>query len=293
MVNRIELNIFKKKKTLLLVDFLSVFYRGMHVYDQLEFDGVKTGGLFGMVKQLSKTISNVMPDNIIICSDLKPYLRTLEFPDYKANRHIDKDPERYKLILKEQMLCKEFIKVLKIPFVEKKGFEADDLLAMLIDSLCNDYDKIIVASNDSDLYQLLTYKNVVLYRGEEKGFYGSSDFKKDYPELISPKQWNNVLAYSGGHNGLEGVKGVGIKTAIKYITKQPIRNALAKDIRINKKKIEINIKLGKLPFYKIKNKKVIIPTVDKYNSRNVIRFLSKYGIDVTATMDEMFNLIHR
>lgn len=292
-MKRIKLkNFYIKKDVLLLVDFLSLFYRGMHVHKGLTFDGVETGGLFGIVKQLSHTIHVVRPNNIIFCSDSKPYLRTLEFPMYKEGRHLKNNEEEYLNMLEEQMLCKEFIKILKIPFVEKKGLEADDLLTMLIMKLGDDYKKIVIASNDSDLYQLLSFENVELFRGEKKGFYNQLDFKKEYSDL-DPYQWNKVLSYTGGHNGLVGVSGVGLKTAIKIINKQLIRDDLIKAIKQHKKQIAINLKLGKLPYYKLKNYNIIVPSVGNYNSRGVIRFLSKYGIDITSNMDENFNFIHR
>jgi len=280
------------KDTLLIVDFLSMYYRGAHVHNGLEYEGIPTGGLFGIVQQLTTTISKTNPTDIIFCSDLKPYFRTLEYPAYKIGREKNKDEEALEKMLAERKVCKGFIKKLCIPFIERKGLEADDLIAMLIKKFHKEYKRIVIASGDSDLYQLFIYKNISLYQGAQKGFYTPEDFKKNYPTLKSPAQWNDVLAYSGGHNGLNGIKGIGIKTGIKIVTGAPLSAKIRLDVQVNIRKITLNKKLGALPFYTLKSHVVNIPIVTKYNERDVIRFLSKYGIKMTAFMSECFSLVH-
>lgn len=288
MTSRVKL---KSTGTLLLVDFLSMYYRGSFVHRGLEHEGVPTGGLFGIVQQLSNAIEKIKPDKVIFCTDSKPYFRAMEYPSYKLDREKKSDEEIKQLIL-EQSMCRNFVIHLGVPFVQRKGLEADDLIALIIKNQHKDYGRIVIASGDSDLYQLFTYDNVELYRGAQKGFYTIKDFKEEFPELDSPSQWNEVLAYSGGHNGLNGIKGIGIKTGIKIVTGAALSKKVREDLQSSKKQVALNIKLGALPFYKVHNRVISVPPVPEYNERALIRFLARYGIALSFSMSESFSSIH-
>ena len=279
------------KGTLLIIDFLSLYYRGAHVHSGLSHEGVPTGGLYGMVTQVATAIGKAVPDSVIFCSDSKPYLRTTDYPEYKMGRS-RKSIEELKELRAAQKLCRNFVDSISVPFIKRKGLEADDLIALLVKDKHRDYGRIVVASSDSDLYQLFVYSGVEFYQGSQKGFYTHGDFKNDYPAIRSPAQWNEILAYSGGHNGLNGIKGIGVKTAIKIVNKEKLPTKIKKAIADNAENTAVNVKVGELPYYKIKNRVLAVHKPDSYNERALIRFLYRYGITATKGMCDAFASIH-
>jgi 5'-3' exonuclease len=280
----------RKKETLVMVDFLNVFYKRLHVHKGLEHNGIPTGGLFGMTKALSSIINNFKPSKIIICSDCPPYFRKLEVPSFKGNR--DKsNAETRKLIDDQKKLCREFLNKTGIPFIEIKGLEADDLFALLLDKYHFHFEKIITISNDSDLFQLFKYENFYLKRSGSDELYGPYDFKMDYPE-ITPAQWSDVLAYFGGHNGLKGIPKVGIVTAIKLLTnKNYYTQNYNRFIKPYLKTIKRDRRLAKLPYDRCKIE-LVVPPKGNFNSREMIRFLESFGIEYTKEMDQAFDHVH-
>lgn len=283
-----------KKGTLLLIDFLNLFYKGFCVHSSLNYNGVNTGGLYGMAMQLANMLKKIEPDHIAFCYDSKPYLRSNDFPDYKIDRKKkEKDIHRAQAIQNGREMCLEFVKILGMPLLESDGLEADDIIALMVKKYNSKYERIVVSSNDDDLFQLLEFKNLELYRGGKKGFYSYLDFEKDYPALSNPSQWCDVTSYAGGHNGLPGINGIGIATAIRIITEKGFLSKKPKlevAIKNNSRQIAINNKLAKLPYYKCpENIMMRIPSRSKYNERDAIRFLGKYGITFTHVMRDAFS----
>lgn len=286
--------ISSKKGTLLLIDFLNLFYKGFCVHSALEHKGVNTGGLYGMATQLANLLIKIKPDHVVFCHDNKPYFRSVDFPNYKVDRkNKKKDIARYKAIQVGRKLCLEFIDILGIPLMESAGLEADDIIALMVKKYHTKYAHIIVASNDDDLYQLLCFTNLQLYRGSKKGMYSHVDFAKEFPSLDSPSQWNDAVAYSGGHNGLPGIKGVGVATAIRIITEEDFlynRPQIKAAVVRGKNIIDLNRKLGKLPYYRCSEEVLmrLLSYSSNYDERAVIRYLISYGIIFTQNMMDAF-----
>lgn len=287
-----------KKETLLLIDFLNLFYKGFCVHSTLEHNGVNTGGLYGMSMQLSNLLTKIKPTSVLFCCDNKPYSRSIDFPDYKSDRKKkEKDVMRSKAIQLGREMCLKFIGILGMPLLESSGLEADDIIALMVKKYHTKYRHIVVASNDDDLYQLLHFKNLQLYRGSKKGMYSHVDFAKEFPALDNPAQWNDVAAHSGGHNGLPGIDGVGIATAIRIITEKGFlgtRPKLKAAVQRGKNAIKLNCKLGKLPYYRCSEEVLMrLPSFGKYNERDAIRYLSMHGITFTQTMRDAFMRSYR
>ena len=287
MVERFRI---KKGDTLLMVDFLNMFYKSAAIHKNLSHNGIPTGGLFGVATAISSYVLKFRPSKIVICSDCPPYFRKLEYPEYKENRNT-KDKDQIAKNEAERKLCREFIHKTGIPFLEIKGLEADDIFALLSDKYNYAYNRLIAVSNDSDLMQLFRHENFHMYKSNTGKLYSLTDFKMDHPE-ITPRQWVDVLAYTGGHNNLNGIDDVGIITAKKLITNKAFYTKnYVKFIKSNKKRIEKEKQLTKIPFYKFKTD-IVMPHRGKFNSRDVIRFLSSHGITYTDRMEKAFGYIH-
>lgn len=263
----------------LLIDFKNVLFRYLDIYNDLSFRGQNTGGIYGFVTELCYQINLHKPNSFLICDDSPPYLRSKIYPNYKLNRKkTTVSPERSKYIKLSIKQCKEFIDKFNIPYWSVDGYECDDLMAVYCKNHPNE--KILLLSNDDDLYQLIT-KNVTIYN--KKAFTTEELFMTKYG--IEPCQWPTVLAMAGSHNNVQNFyKGLGIKTALKIIKNdEEFKNLMY----IYNDKFNENLRLVSLPYNNIP---CINPPKVSINDREVLNFLIRnFGIRVTSSMEECFN----
>ena len=78
------------------------------------------------------------------------------------------------------------LRLANIPVWTSVGWEADDLIALLVQQYKDDCDKIYILSNDDELYQLLIFDNVTLLKNKET--VNAEIFKKKYPGM-DPSDW--------------------------------------------------------------------------------------------------------
>ena len=219
MLNRLSIKQFSLNRYLLIVDLNNVLHKAIAVnpYLKARYKGHKiyTGGIYGALKQINSVIEKFMIDEMIVCNDCPPYIRTSMYKGYKSNRS-GKTSEIGDNLADSKYLLSRFFKKLNICTWKLKGYEADDLIAAICHKYENTYSKIIILSNDKDLYQLLSSQKVFL-AGKEGG-YGKKDFIADF-QIENPKLWKYVSVLSGGHNGLPGIEGIGQKKAIDIFRK--------------------------------------------------------------------------
>lgn len=280
------------RDTLLLFDYMSLFYRGYHVNSGLQFAGHDTGALYGMVVQVVSTINQCSPTELIIARDSKPYLRQKDYPEYKSGRKSrDMDKAEALKIKKSMELCDAFLQLLGIPSIEVKGLEADDIIGALVKYKAVTFGKVIAATSDSDLYQLFTFPNFYIYKGSVKGTYSREDFLTEYG--IDPMHWTEVVAMTGGHNSLSKIPGIGEKTAIKIVTDNVFRETKKALLKSYKDLVQLNIRLAEVPYYRFRNWYTLEPDeVPIYNERKLMSFLQKYGIQYTAGLKKACETIH-
>ena len=280
------------QNTLVLFDYSNVMHRSRAVNSSLyDYNDVFTGGLYGFISQFCHVVNKYKPSSVVLCQDRKPYYRSEEYAAYgtfKKNRgsHYTEDE---KIAISEQLedtnkLLRELIDTFNIPEIYQQGIEADDFLAAFVEVYHNQFDRIILVSNDDDLYQLLQYKNVFIYKKKE--LYGRESFIKDFD--IDPKMWIDVTAMTGTHNSLDGIPKVGVKTAIKLLT-----NKGRKLLEITDKYQDLinrNKKLIKLPHEFVDYNKVKTTDIrlHSFNERQLQKFLDKYDISITGPMIDAF-----
>lgn len=260
----------------------------MAVMPDLEFNEQKTGILYGFILQMCHKINTFKPDYVIVCNDKPPYLRKKIYPQYKEARKAYADRDKDRLILANQgrVLCLEFLDSLNIQVLEKQGYEADDMIAVICEDLYKTVDQIVVVSNDDDLFQLFQYsENIYIQRN--KTFYSVRNFYEDY-EGLEPSQWPLFLALKGSHNGVPGLKGVGEKTALKIIRDESV---LEQVLKVHREKLQLFQQLATLPYQSDDYDSVkLIPA--KYNNKTV-RFFGKYDIELNGIMHKAFTQINR
>lgn len=247
---------------LLIIDSHYLCHSAYHTTGNLEYHGVYTGVIYGFLNQLYSIGKEIRPDEVVFAWDSKKSLRKNIRQNYKEKRSKDIDPFEWEELQKAYKQFSQLrIKILPdLGFNNNficSGYEADDIIAKIV--MEND-SKNIVFSADGDLYQLLDYMDQ--YSIGKDGFKKMTKevFKEEYK--IEPKSWVKVKQIAGCNSDqVQGVVGVGEKTAIKYLTGVLKKDSVkCKAIESSKEIIQENEILVKLPFPGVE-----IPKIKKSN----------------------------
>ena len=284
-------------RNLLIVDMNNVLHKAIHAHPHLHCNykdnKIYTGGLYGFVQQVSTAIEKFNIDDMIICTDQPPYMRSLLLKEYKAKR--EKPSIDFKKKFHDTInLINNFVIRANIILWSKLGFEADDLIYMLCSYYSKDYGKIVILSNDKDLYQTFIFDNIFLVKN---GYlYGQEQFMEEYDVSVSDWVW--ITVFSGGHNGVPGFDGIGEKTAIKLAKQNPRKwnlygvpnNLVASDnvsefIFDNFNKIKLYYHLAKLPFFYggIQSNDFQVPKIKNPTEESIVKaniFLQKLKFNI-------------
>ncbi len=173
--------------------------------------GQPTNALYGVLKMIQQLCRKKAPDYIVSCFDSKtPSFRKQIYPAYKAHRgEMPEDLEVQVPYLKKMMNC------LSIPFWEKPGFEADDLIASLTHISKGKGWQIYIVSGDKDFAQLVD-SHVFLYDTMKEIIYDPSGVEEKWG--LSPLQMQDYLSLTGdSSDNIPGVKGIGPKGACQLL----------------------------------------------------------------------------
>ncbi|MGZ0177173.1 MAG: DNA polymerase I [Acidimicrobiales bacterium] len=205
---------------LMLIDGHSLTYRAFFALpaDMATTSGQVTNAVFGFTSMLINLLRDHKPDRLAVAFDLpEPTFRHKKYDDYKAGRTAAPD------ILRQQLgLVRELVDALAVPVLEMPGFEADDIIATLATRAKEAGDDVIVVTGDRDAYQLVEDPHVkVLYNKRGVSDYAFYDEAGIFERTgVYPKDYVHYAALRGDKSdNLEGVPGVGEKTAAKLINK--------------------------------------------------------------------------
>jgi DNA polymerase-1 len=203
---------------LLLLDGHSLAYRAFHALPAENFStqtGQHTNAVFGFTSMLINMLRDEKPTHIVVAFDVsRVSFRTEKYADYKAGRSATPTP-----FLGQVSLIKEVLEALRIPVVEKPGYEADDVIATLSTQARAAGMEVVISSGDRDAFQLAGEHTTILYPVR-----GVSEVWRMTPEAIEtkygvpPQLYRDKAALVGeASDNLSGVPGVGDKTAAKWI----------------------------------------------------------------------------
>jgi len=199
-------------KQIYLIDGSSYIYRAYHALTPLSNSrGFPTHAIYGVTNMILKILREKKPDYIAVVFDAKgPTFRHKESPTYKANRPTMPDD------LSQQIpYIKKIIQALGITFLEKEGYEADDIIATLCKQFAHQDVEIVLVSGDKDLWQLLSSKTKLWDSMRDK-ILEERDILGKYK--LPPSRLKEVMALTGDKiDNIPGVPKVGEKTAIKLI----------------------------------------------------------------------------
>ncbi|GLF91469.1 5'-3' exonuclease [Bacillus safensis] len=206
-------------KHVLLVDGMALLFRSfyataVHHNFMINDRGVPTNGVNGYLKHLLTAVQTFEPTHIVCCWDMgsQTYRNEL-FQDYKANRG-----EAPVELIPQFDLAKEATEELGIVNVGLKGFEADDCIGTLA-ALYQNEARVTVLTGDKDLLQILNDQVTVALMQKGIGNYKQYTRALFEEEMgISPKALIDMKALMGdSSDNYPGVKGIGEKTALKFI----------------------------------------------------------------------------
>ena len=147
---------------LMLIDGHSIAYRAFFALPVENFSthtGQHTNGVFGFTSMLINVLRDEAPTHLGVAFDVsRQTFRSEIYPEYKANRSNTPDEFRGQLDL-----VKEVLKALNIAFVEKEGFEADDVIGTLATQAEAQGFDVLICTGDRDAFQLVTDHVTVLY----------------------------------------------------------------------------------------------------------------------------------
>jgi len=236
----------------LIIDVSYLCYRNFNVLGELSYEGIKTGVIFGFLRDIRIYQEDFNADRVVFCFDRKPYLRSKVYEGYK-NRAQEYDEEELaaRLELRRQIKKLHKLYLPRIGFknvLSQKGYEADDLIAATCEAIKKP-DKVTIISADQDLWQLLTDR-VSIYNpaSKSRSYITKESFEEKWG--LDPFLWSDVKAIAGCNSDtITGVPGVGEKTAAEYLAgRLPAHyKAFEKIAKATQLKLD-NLKLVRLPY---------------------------------------------
>lgn len=232
---------------LFLLDAYALIYRAYYAFiknPRINSKGFNTSAILGFVNTLEEVLKNEAPTHIGVAFDPSgPTFRHEAYKEYKAQR--EETPEAIRLSVP---IIKDIIRAYRIPILEVKGYEADDVIGTLATEAGKKGVKTYMMTPDKDYGQLVS-ENVFMYRPK----YGDKEFEvmgveeiKDKFNIESPLQVIDMLGLMGDTaDNIPGCPGVGEKTAQKLISQfGSIENLIANTDQLKgaiKTKVESNI----------------------------------------------------
>ncbi len=236
-------------KKLLLIDGNNLFHRAYHALPPLtDKSGENVNAVYGFSNMLLKAISETEPDYVACAFDTAaPTFRHIEFEKYKAQRPAP-PPDLYPQLPK----VKKVLDAFGVPYYEKAGYEADDLLATMAMQVLRLKTKdkrrrqkkekalvvshssfgVVILSGDRDVLQLVDGYIKVQMPGWNLAtttLFGAQEVKEKFG--ITPQQMVDYKSLVGDvSDNVPGVAGIGPKTAATLLQKYGTLENLLKHI---------------------------------------------------------------
>ena len=203
---------------LLLLDGHSLAYRAFFALPVENFStttGQHTNAVYGFTSMLINVLRDEQPTHIAVAFDKsRQTFRLEEYPEYKAGRN--KTPTEFSSQLP---LIQEVLDALRITYLLKDGYEADDIIATLATQANAEGLEVLILTGDRDSLQLVNDATTVLYPMR-----GVSELARMTPEAVEtkygvpPHRYPELAALVGEtSDNLPGVPGVGQGYAAKWI----------------------------------------------------------------------------
>ena len=207
-----------KRPRLLLLDGHSLAYRAFFALPVENFStttGQHTNAVYGFTSMLINVLRDEEPTHVAVAFDVsRQTFRAEEYVEYKANRSAS--PAEFS---GQVSLVKEVLDALHVPYLEKPGYEADDVIGTLATQAMAEDFEVLICTGDRDSFQLVNDRTTVIYPMR-----GVSEMKRMTPAAVQekygipPARYPDLAAIVGEtSDNLPGVPGVGQGYASKWL----------------------------------------------------------------------------
>ncbi len=222
-------------KRLYLLDATAFCYRAFYAVKGLSTSfGQPTGAIYGFLNILNKILKENKPGYLAVCFDVsRDTFRSKKFAEYKVQRPPVPDD-----LLSQIPLIKEIVAAYGFLIVEKKGFEADDIIASFTKQAKALKIPVTIVSSDKDILQLVSDGVEVFSPYKDTGItYDENMVVERFG--VKPNQVADVLSLMGDSaDNIAGISGIGEKTAVGLIQKfGSVADLLKNTDKIDKQKL--------------------------------------------------------
>ncbi|WP_161594319.1 5'-3' exonuclease [Paenibacillus sp. CFBP13512] len=205
------------QERLLIIDFnnlVTTCYYAMAAREGSELikssQGLYTSAIKPFLNRLISMIRKYMPTHLVFAMDVarsETFRRKL-YPGYKANRD---DKEKPDALTEQLSTARKLLHEMNIKVVESPAMEADDVIGYITKRwIKEDKGKVVILSNDKDLYQLLE-KDVIQVIRDNSEMTHTKFFEKHGFECGLYADYKAICGEAG--DNIPGTKGVGEKAA--------------------------------------------------------------------------------
>ena len=190
---------------LILVDASSLLFRAYHAFNLSTSKGFPTGAIKGTDNMLTQLREKYTGSNIVVVFDasVETFRKEL-YPQYKANR-----PPMPQDLREQKEYLLNLIEAQGYPLLQIPKVEADDVIATLAIQAKSQGFKVVIATKDKDLAQLVDDQIKLDWDGK---LMDATKVKEKYG--VAPNQIVDFLALTGdSSDNIPGVPKVGEKTA--------------------------------------------------------------------------------
>jgi len=206
--------------SILIIDGLNTFLRSFTMINHINPNGHHIGGLTGFLKSIGYAIKMLNPTKVIIVFDGVggSNARRNLYPEYKANRHVNRmtnysifssKEEETESINNQMARLIQYLKCLPVTVISIDGLEADDIIGYLSNKFqaYNETTSVTIMSADKDFLQLISDK-VQVYSPVKKKVYKPKDVLEEFG--VSSYNFLNYKILMGDQSdNIPGVTGLG------------------------------------------------------------------------------------
>ena len=221
-----------------LVDGSGYIFRAFYALPPLtKADGTPIGALFGFANMLLNLLEeNKCPFLVVVFDAKRENFRNTIYPAYKENRK-----ETPAELIPQFSLIRQLLDAFDVSWIEKEGYEADDLIATYTHRALQKNWGVQIISSDKDLMQLLQ-PNVSIYDPMKRKELTQQSCQEKFG--VSSDKIVAVQALMGDSiDNIPGAKGIGPKTAADLINRfGTLDNLFAHLPEIEKNKVRESLK---------------------------------------------------
>jgi exodeoxyribonuclease-3 len=217
-------------RPLLVIDGDSFAHRAYHALPKniLRDKGRGAGAILGFANQLLRLYEAEQPRAVLVGWDTlnAPTYRHKLFPAYQSGRKFEKD------LIAQLDDLPAFVEAFGFAAAKQAGYEADDFVAAAVKREEKRGGRVLVASGDRDMFQLVSERTTVLFpvRAGVMERIGPKEVRARYG--VAPAQVPDFIALRGDPSDkLPGAPGVGPRGAADVLARHGSLEAALKDGR--------------------------------------------------------------